>query len=352
MKEIVEDRIRSDRFGHFLLTNRQIQSHTTTQTAKAKAIILLSLYGSNYYKDDKKIRVSNIRRLLDENREPYKRACRLFQLGGDATKDSLGISDDLEEFVINYGTGGDSPGYNVFKFHQIPMCRRVQKSGSCFLHASIVLAAYKAYMCTPGKGVGNLPIVDMSKYVRHGFGSKNLTQFLIENSGGDSKHHLRKLTGGGGQTTLEIKPQLFKTDSEGASQGVCQLITLLQEYGPALVSQFIVDPHLIEVATSLEETLQEPPFLGGLNSSASNEVADRHAMVLVGVRFVQNEWRVLLQNWWPNMPFVEVSEEYLRSSDALLTFVISNDVQIPSRFDRCDAVYAEADLEGIDFDDE
>ena len=349
VKEDVVERIRSDRFGHFLLTDRQMQSPTTTNTAKAKAMILLSLYGRNYYKDDKKVRVSNTRRLLEETGEPYQRACRLFQLQGDVAKDSLGLPDGLEEFVLNYGTAEDSPGYNIFQGHQIPMCRRVQKSGPCFLHASIVVAAYKAYMCTPDKGDEELPVVDMTKYVHHGFGSNDLTRLLVDASG-SSEDHLRKLTVGDRQITeLDDCVQLFQPSLEGSSNDACQLITLLKHHGPALVSQFILEPRFSGTTSDADSAVREPKFFDGQNSNNSKDEAARHAMVLVGVRRVQNEWRVLLQNWWPNMPFVEVTAEYLSSSDALLLLMKGKCVQISTQFERCDAVYAEANVEGSDF---
>ena len=51
-----------------------------------------------------------------------------------------------------------------------------------------------------------------------------------------------------------------------------------------------------------------------------------HTMIILHARKDKKDqtWWFLMQNWWPDMQLVEVSEEYLADSEALLDFVNSN----------------------------
>jgi len=66
------------------------------------------------------------------------------------------------------------------------------------------------------------------------------------------------------------------------------------------------------------------------------------------MRKVNGEWRLLLQNWWPNLQLVEVTPEYLAGSGCNLVFVTKPLYSIPSTFVRCDHEYAEAYIPGTD----
>jgi hypothetical protein len=59
---------------------------------------------------------------------------------------------------------------------------------------------------------------------------------------------------------------------------------------------------------------------------ASTKVYGSHAMLLIGVRkdAVSPECRYLLQNWWHEKQFVEVTSEYLKHCQATLTYVRAN----------------------------
>jgi hypothetical protein len=71
-------------------------------------------------------------------------------------------------------------------------------------------------------------------------------------------------------------------------------------------------------------------------------------MVLIGMRKAGDEWRFLLQNWWPHLQLVEVSQEYFISSKAKVEFVLIEQHIIPRQFERCNSKYAEADVPGHD----
>ena len=72
-----------------------------------------------------------------------------------------------------------------------------------------------------------------------------------------------------------------------------------------------------------------------------------HAMVLIGVRTLDDGCnRFLLQNWWANMPYVEVDIMYLISCQAEIHFITVPQLQVGD-FDGTMADYAES-AEGVD----
>jgi hypothetical protein len=71
-----------------------------------------------------------------------------------------------------------------------------------------------------------------------------------------------------------------------------------------------------------------------------------HGMVLVGIRHVINEWCLLLQKWWNDMQFVEVSTEYFISSGATLVWAVKKQTKIPDTVPILRSVYAETFMEG------
>lgn len=71
-----------------------------------------------------------------------------------------------------------------------------------------------------------------------------------------------------------------------------------------------------------------------------------HAMVLVGYREDKEKRHFLLQNWWHKKQFVEVDEDYLVASAALITFIQTPQTKIPESFAISHGKYFE--LEAID----
>ena len=52
-----------------------------------------------------------------------------------------------------------------------------------------------------------------------------------------------------------------------------------------------------------------------------------HSMVLLGGRRVGQKTYLLCQNWWPDMPLVELSDDYFKAADGELSFVVSDDLR-------------------------
>jgi hypothetical protein len=51
---------------------------------------------------------------------------------------------------------------------------------------------------------------------------------------------------------------------------------------------------------------------------------------------------------WPELQLVEVTGEYLESSDARFVQAVQEQLKIPENFYRCDENYAEAEVPGMD----
>jgi len=98
----------------------------------------------------------------------------------------------------------------------------------------------------------------------------------------------------------------------------------LKELGPALVSRFRIDPSFYGEQVQADGELFIPSLSGKV--VAIGEDGDQldlplHAMVLVGMKRKNNEYFLLLQNWWEKLQFVEMSAEYFVSSKAGLTWI-------------------------------
>ncbi|CAE7796968.1 unnamed protein product [Symbiodinium sp. KB8] len=157
------------------------------------------------------------------------------------------------------------------------LLERVQLSGLCYMHAPIVLQAYLVAMHA-GSQTGASKMLDLADYIR--------------------KH----------RTAREL------------------------EFGPALVSGFVVTENF------LEAKIHE--HLGQDNST---EVG-LHSMVLVGHRKESGQDRFLLQSWWSDKSFIEVDADYLAAQQASLVFVQAEQPDIPAQFSTNSARHVELEM--------
>ena len=86
-----------------------------------------------------------------------------------------------------------------------------------------------------------------------------------------------------------------------------------------------------------------PAFQGTEVSFTANALRDEaiglHAMTLVGHRENDGQHLFLLQNWWKEKQFIEVSAEYLAAARAGITFVGKEVTEIPKEFPTDDNVF-------------
>jgi hypothetical protein len=103
----------------------------------------------------------------------------------------------------------------------------------------------------------------------------------------------------------------------------------LRQY-PALVSNFKVSQDFLDGGVSFT----------GPNNLVKNSVGF-HAMLLIGGRVKDGKYFFLLQNWWENRSFIEVSAEYMQSAEPTISFVEQEIIEIPSNIKCTDSPYAE-----------
>ena len=75
-----------------------------------------------------------------------------------------------------------------------------------------------------------------------------------------------------------------------------------------------------------------------------------HSMLLIGARSEVDvrgdiKYFFLLQNWWTERFFIEVSAEYLYSSEAIISFVEEEVEEIPNKFACTYSSYSETILD-------
>jgi hypothetical protein len=177
--------------------------------------------------------------------------------------------------------------------------QRGQLHGLCYMHAGIVAHYYALWHYSLKNGVKTATphaMVDMRKHIRERFDTKALHRHVFDDKGGDSRTYLRSLLL---HCSILVccRPEVY---------GV-----YLQTYGPALVSGFYV-----------HDDFSSNHSVHHHYGSVTGEYIGMHAMVLVGARMdVTHGWCFLLQNWWNNKQFVEVDEQHLESSGAMVQFI-------------------------------
>ena len=239
---------------------------------------------------------------------------------------------------------------------------RFQKSGNCYLQAPCVMMSYLSQK----HGFKIVDPVDLSKLVRHTFDDSELNEYVVKDSGGDSKVMLSRL--------LELygESEVVFTGMEanaGPLGGGDLLLRMFKMYGPALVSNFHVhknfggdrlpdvsddecgyfrysganqcrgtfvrlsgDGATTEASFSnsddegVEVSPEGHPYWSGSTSDAAKTpvTTETHAMLLIGIRIdEQNRRWCLLQNWWESLQLVEVSLEYLGNCKSNFSFYVS-----------------------------
>ena len=219
---------------------------------------------------------------------------------------------------------------DAYVFHQdesgkwrVQLRQRVQESGLCYMHAPVVMQSYLiSWNSRNAKHPPECEMLDMRRYILSYFSSKELNKHIVTDDGGSSFDYLKKI--------LEQGSKVFHVESADDISA-----SLMEQYGPGLVFQFQVFPEF-----------QLPGRLTYLEESEEEKYVGRHSMLLIGVRMEGNQKVFLLQNWWRNKQFVEVSCRYLKACDARVAFVRTPQTKIPNTLQSRFTVFAEtADLD-------
>jgi hypothetical protein len=123
--------------------------------------------------------------------------------------------------------------------------------------------------------------------------------------------------------------QHYETDfkkiwANKVSIGLKNFRKCLTKFGAGLVTKFHVDDNFRDSDNF--------SFTGSVDIDTTKTTG--HAMVLVGVREdkLGQGW-FLLQNWWEGKQFVEMTLEYLKSSNALLYFPLQKHTKVRDPLD-------------------
>ena len=204
---------------------------------------------------------------------------------------------------------------------------RAQIHGPCWMLAPSVLLHYKQ---AGSLLVSDVKTVDVAKYIYDFSSSKFLENNILHDEGGSSKNFLRTLAGHV-ETDSLVLPKFSQPMRSITSAAIADFV---REYGPGLVSCFKCDEWFF--ARKSESYLE-------VNEG---KVVGLHSMVLIGYRKQGDEYVFLLQNWWRDNYFIEVSESYLAHAGAEIVFITSPVEGIRNDIPVVDSAYAETIADG------
>jgi hypothetical protein len=173
-------------------------------------------------------------------------------------------------------------GYTNNTWHQ-----SVQGSNVCSITAGAQIQAFMIHK----KDRRKTDVLDITKHLRMSDGEFKYMR-IFENAGLDAKTFLDEIL---------LVPGLVKIAENKLTYA--KLCPLLDQYGPMLMSHFVVDT---DFRDSGRDSFDAFP------GNASK--VGQHAMALIGVRKdgLGKTW-LLVQNWWTHMQFVEMSLDYYKA---------------------------------------
>lgn len=241
--------------------------------------------------------------------------------------------DYLPDYVLSFEEfnkkvpGWDNPETSYVCFRDDPnmkgcLMQRMSTSVLSYMHAPIVLQHY--LVCRTNSQKKRVGMLDAISYMRNNFTTEQLERQVFANEGGASISFLRDI----------LDPE---TQISSGSIDLIKFDETLRQYGPLLVSQFEV----------YEDFLRMNKF--SYDNPVRGNKQGEHAMLIVGMRMDGDTLKFLLQNWWADKQFVEVSYYYLRqcSRPGVISFVNTPQKEIPSVFETKVCVLAES----VDFED-
>ena len=195
---------------------------------------------------------------------------------------------------------------------------RVQLSRLCFMHAPVVLQHYLVAMQTDNR----VPSLDIARYMRRYRSSKDLHDHIMADGVGFSRDFAEAILVPDSELMLIVPKD-------------AHIPRLLEKYGPALLSNFLVDEDFRDA--DAHQHLGE--------RDEASKIVGRHAMLVVGHRQEGGSTRLLVQNWWRHKPFIEVDTAYLASTESQLYFALTPQPTIPEQFPTSDASHVEVEID-------
>jgi hypothetical protein len=141
-------------------------------------------------------------------------------------------------------------------------------------------------------------IIDMTRFVRESLTPKELTKYIFEDQGFNSRDVLCKI---------------LDPDSIVSSCSTADIPKYLELYGPGLLSEFTVFGDFCST---------EKKHVGVPDRSVC--VGD-HAMLVIDY----HDGLYVVQNWWKNKEIVEMDEVYLKNCSPCISFVKTKQTGVP-----------------------
>ena len=285
-----------------------------------------------------------------EDRLRAQRALRLLQgdvvhkEGENSGSHGVKLETVFEGFCREHPAWGDaSRSFVFFRDHEkvkaLPEAAREQlkvtriqpSGGLCYMHAPAVM---QHNLVTLHSGGEHHEMLNVAKYIVEFFSADMIYAHVVKDTGASSDTFLKNIMGLKARDTLSLSIPARATeaaaiiiDAEFAAEEAERAAEALKICGVGLVARFKV----------------EPAFQGTEVSFTANALQDEaiglHAMTLVGHRENDGQHLFLLQNWWKEKQFIEVSAEYLAAADARITFVGKEVTEIPKEFPTNDNVF-------------
>lgn len=200
-----------------------------------------------------------------------------------------------------------------------PLIQRVQSDhGLCYLHAAIVAQHYLVSRATERE---RRYTIDIPKFVRSSLPTQMLESHIFSNGG----------------CPMQVLHAILQPKSITSSTDFARCEEWLPLYGPGVITQWQIEPAFFEHKDN-------DVFLG--QHSGSPIANHYHSMLVIGSRrTATGELRLLLQNWWRDLQFLEVDETYWDASRAHVVFVKTPQEAIPSQFATTRDFYAETSVD-------
>lgn len=185
------------------------------------------------------------------------------------------------------------PIHLLFHCSRIQPGQAVQCSSNCYIQAGLMLHAYRLMIC----GGTTFKRVTVPEFVRKLYSREAIYERIMRNKGGHATEVYRSLCKDG----KGVKYTNGETPDEA--------FELIKEHKVGLVNHFRVT----------EDFEKDGKF--SYEGRANIEHCGSHAMLCIGMRKDSSGvWWLLLQNWWEEKQFVEVTWDYLHSCFGDLRF--------------------------------
>jgi hypothetical protein len=254
-------------------------------------------------------------------------------INGDIHNHMISFDEEFNKFCEIIPEWKEDNVILFWKFYPtlrtIKVLRR-QLSGLCYMHAPVVL---QHYMSTILHGDNNFKMIDVARFISEHWSAKEIVDYIERDLGGKSIMFLEQITEHLEYESISIPSKSRKI----LYDETCEELLRQLEKKPALVSGFDVD----------ENFQKEGLAFKGIKNKTH---VGFHAMLLIGGRKGVDingeiEYYFLLQNWWLNRFFIEVTGEYMNSCKAQLYFVTNNTIKTPEKITFIYSPYAETTVD-------